>query len=351
MHTESGLAVHGEMAPPKKADARRGYRWIAREIDSLDPETDYVRIWQLTSCYRVDETAFNLLYCLGLPRITQNPAGSELLASRTRKAVDQMHKRAYDTLSSFWTWYEKGPASEETQRSIELVNRIHAGLAKKWPEAFPDEDYVYTVCMLATSAHQLRQKIGVAGFSNKQKIAAHHFWRDILRMMRGINGYIDVFPDDFAGMEKLVAEFDARDWPHSEAGCQLAEYTVQQFCEANFPRPLHGLGRQMVLTMQEPYIRKLRDMGEPNPLAAFLVRKLMHFKIWMAEHVLPDPKLSVPERARRAGRTDNQMQIPPMIAVSEVPFARDGRLGPAPPRLRPKAPGNALFTDAGNCSA
>lgn len=324
-------------------NTQRGRRWIDKEIERLDPEVDYARIWELTAAYKVDETFFNLLYCLGLPRITQNPAGSELLARRTRKASERMHERADDTLSNFWIWYTQGPNGIDAERSLEQVNRIHAALAKTMPDAFPDEDYIYTVCMLATTAHNVLKKAGHPGFTDKQKIAAHHYWRAILRKMRGLNGYIDDFPEDFAAMERLVVDFDSREFPQTDAGTELAEYTVQQFCQRNFPKPLQGFGRQMVLTFQEPHIRALRKMGDPNPVAAFFIRKLVYFKVWMADHVLPDPKLNLVERAKAAGRNDGQMKTPRMVSATEVPFARDGRVLDVKPGTQPKSSGGCPF--------
>ena len=37
-------------------------RWIADEIERLDPERDYEAIWRLTSSYGLDDFALNLVY-------------------------------------------------------------------------------------------------------------------------------------------------------------------------------------------------------------------------------------------------------------------------------------------------
>ena len=304
------------------------YKWISKEIEQLDPEKDYVRIWQLSSCYHVDDTLFNLLYALGLPRITQNPHGSELLAKRTRKGIDQKHQRANDTLSHFWTWYEFGPDHPYSQKSIEFVNLIHKGLAKKYPEAFPDEDYVYTVCMLATSPNDLRKKLGLSEFSEKQKISTHHYWRDLLSRMQGQNGAIKGFPDDYQGMVEVVKEHDSKEWPVTDAGSELTENTIRQFCEANFPNIMQGFGRQLYLVLQEPHIRRLRETGEPNPIAAPIVKSIVRLKTMISEYLLPDPKMSVPERARLKGDLKGQHKNPDgvdsEINISDVSIAPGG---------------------------
>jgi len=40
----------------------RNYKWLAREIESLRPDTDYARIWALTVTYRVSNFMMNAVY-------------------------------------------------------------------------------------------------------------------------------------------------------------------------------------------------------------------------------------------------------------------------------------------------
>jgi hypothetical protein len=310
-------------ALPAGASARapaKGYKWIGREIESLDPERDFARIWALTIIYYADETLVNLLYVTGMPRFTQSPFGSELLMRRSRKAKDLKHERANDTLSHFWRWFEYGPEHIEAWRSLEQVNRIHEAMSKLVVEAFTDDDFIYTTAWLGTFLHRFRLFLGLPGFTEKQKIAAHHFWRDIMAKMRGPDGYLKGYPADLAAMEAFVDEFEARPWPRTEMGKELAAYVVDQFNEAQLPRPLWGLGRQIVLTVQSPRIRDLHQMGDPNPVAAWLIKRALLAKVWLGEKVLPDPKMSAPERARANGETANQHREPRMVAASACPF-------------------------------
>ena len=309
--------------------SRRSYKWISKEIESLDPEVDYARIWALTATYQVDDMFFNLLYALGMPRITQNPHGSELLVNKTKKAIINKHQRAHDTLSHFWLWYENGPEHIDTQRSLEKINRIHEALGKHSPLAFATDDFIYTASMLGSTPHRLMQDIGLKGFSEKQKIASHRFWRGIIMKMRSPEGYIEGFPESFEAMEQFVEAFEARPWPSCDSGRELAEYTITQFSEAHFPRALQGFGRQILLTLQQPHIRKLHGMAEPHPVAAWFIKRLFFVKGWLAEHVLPDPILSTPERMRAKGLSE-QHQVPPMVAPENVPFARDMKTAEPP---------------------
>jgi hypothetical protein len=300
--------------------AKKGYKWIAREIQSLDPEIDYARIWALTTIYYGDDTLVNLLYAVGMPCFIQSPFGSTLLVDRSRKAIDRGHDRANDTLAHFWRWFEYGPDHVEAWRSIERVNLIHEAMAKMVPEAFTNDDFIYTTAWLATYLHRLRLMVGLSGFSPKQKIAAHHFWRGIAAKMRGPHGLIVGYPLSFDALEAFVDAFEARPWPRTEAGKRLSEYTIRQFNEACLPRFLHGLGRQLILTCQARHVRDLHRMGDPNLLASWLLKKILAVKIAWGERLAPDPRLSAPERARAGGWTDGQHREPPLVPASSCPF-------------------------------
>ena len=299
---------------------RKGYKWISKEIDRLDPEVDYARIWALSTMYYADDTLVNLLYSLGMPCFTQSPYGSELLINRTRKAMDKAHDRANDTLSHFWHWFHYGPEHIEAQRSIEQVNRIHGAMWTLVEEAFTNDDFNYTVSWLATKLHRIRLATGMPGWTAKQKIAAHHFWQGVVVKMRGPFGDVRPIPASFEEMEAFVDEFESRDWGQVESGYLIGQYSIRQFNEARLPKAAWGLGRQLILTFQSPRIRQLHRMGEPNPIAAYLIRKGLKFKIWMDEQVLPDPKTSAHERAIQNKDVAGQHREPRMAPASACPF-------------------------------
>ena len=298
----------------------KGRKWIAREIENLDVESDYARIWALTTIYYGDDVLVNLLYATGMPCFTQSPFGSELLIARSKKAKEKKHERAWDTLAHFWRWFEYGPEHIEAERSIEMVNRIHTAMWKIVEEAFSNDDFIYTTSWLATFLHRLRLDLGLPGFTEKQKAAAHLFWAAVTARMRGPHGAIHGYPASFAEMEEFVAEFEARPWEQTETGRELGQYVIEQFNEAQLPKPLWGLGRQLVLTVQAPHIRALHQMGDPNPVAAFLIRRALATKIWLAEHIQADPRQSTPEKARATGDIKEQHREPRLVDASACPF-------------------------------
>lgn len=70
-------------------------------------------------------------------------------------------------------------------------------------------------------------------------------------------------------------------------------------------------------------------MGDPHPVAAWLIKRALFMKVWMAEHVLPDPKQHAPQRARAHNDTLKQHREPPLVEVAQCPFQADGKTLPA----------------------
>jgi hypothetical protein len=312
---------------PKIAPDKRGYKWIAREIEKLDPVTDYEQIWALSTTYYVDDFFMNILYTTGIQNFTQPPAGSIVMGLTTRKAVTSPQKRADDTLSRFWQWFEFGPSHPDVQRSLEFVNQIHMALAKKSPGTFPSRDFIYTCCWIGADMHRLRTGLGVPGYTDKQKVAAHRYWQALCSQFRSEDGQVLAFPDSFEGMLTMLETYEAEPWEKVESGRLLSEAITQQFADAWCPPGLRWVGRQMILSLQKDHIRALMRMGDPNPVMRVIVRRLFWLIITLKERVLPDPKLSTPEKARARRVRPGQHSEPPKVA--SCPFRPNAESAPA----------------------
>lgn len=299
---------------------KSGYKWIAREIEKLDPERDYTTIWALSATYYVDDFFMNYLYTTGIQYFTQPPAGSFIMGQYTKKAVDHMQQRTHDTLCRFWQWFSLGPDHPDVKRSMEVVNSIHMALAKKNPGVFPSRDFTYTCCWIAADIHRLRLRLGLAGYTEKQKVAAHRFWQRLCVQFRSEEGQVADFPDSFDGILRLLAEYEAEPWEKVASGKLLSDALMKQFCERWFPPGLRWVGRQLLLSNQPKFLRDLMAMGDPNPLLAPVMRGIFKAVFILKEKVLPDPKLSTPERARLKRNRPGQHVDPPMAKISACPF-------------------------------
>lgn len=296
------------MTDTKKLAQPKGYKWIAAEIERLDPHVDYERIWKLSTCYYVGDFQMNFLYSTGFPHFILPPWGGETVGRKGKgKIIVAQDKREQDTADAFWKWFENGPSSMATQESVEKVNRIHMALEKKMPGNFAhNEDFVYTMCWIGADLHRLRQRIGISGYTENQKIAVHRYWLEISKLMRSANGAITDFPDDFDGMLEYMRVYESTDWEFSPEGLQTVEAVIEQFANRWFPRGTRWIARRMLYAMWDEPVHRVHRI----PTVSTLERKF--FEIGLAsvfllqERVLPDPKRSTPEKKRAR----QQRQLP-----------------------------------------
>ncbi len=197
----------------------RRYKWIAAEIERLDPEVDYERIWALSSTYWVDEFMMSFLYSVSFPKFMM-PANGGRTAGRARHRPGD-HRPGppgnLETVHHFWTWFGlDGPSSEHTRASVEqVVTRCTAASAVVTPGDFGDpEDFVYTLCYLGAGYHRIRQLAGLPGYTNRQQIAAHRHWWAMAELFGTETGPVADFPSDFAAMVTFLDQWESRhqDW-------------------------------------------------------------------------------------------------------------------------------------------
>ena len=307
---------------PGSEPYKQHYKWIAKRIEALDPEVDYAEIWRLTTTYYVDDMFMNIIYTTGIQNFTMPPAGTILLTNKGRgPTVADPDRRADETLRHFWKWFEFGPDDPETQGSVEHVNKVHKAMSRILPGAFPARDFVYTAGWTCCDVHRLFVSLGLEGFSEKQKRGAHRYWQKLMAHFKDEDGNPVAFPDSFDATIAYLEEYEAFDWPKVPTGKILADALTAQYAKAWFPRGFHWLGRQVILSLQKPRTRELMDMGDPNPILRPMIRGGIAAFVWAKMHLLPDPKLSTPEKARLKNREKGQHMRAPVAKVSACPYS------------------------------
>ncbi|KAF0645901.1 hypothetical protein FPSE5266_07788 [Fusarium pseudograminearum] len=197
-----------------------GYHWISNAIESLDPEKDYELMWRLMSCYRSSDFMNNFIYVLTFPNFIITTHGAQTVwRSDGGKVVKRGTQRVEDTENYNMTWWHYGPSDKRCRDAVEHINNLHASLARRYPGNFSyNEDFVYVTTFSAILMHRLRLRLGLSGFTEKEKIAAHHFWRDMTPLFIKEDGSsVHGYPDDFEGClnfceayENTPREFDPR---------------------------------------------------------------------------------------------------------------------------------------------
>lgn len=72
------------------------------------------------------------------------------------------------------------PSPSSCQELCHHINKIHEFYEPKNPGHFSRiNDFFYVICFMAVIAHGLKERMGLKEFTDKQKIAAHIFWKEM----------------------------------------------------------------------------------------------------------------------------------------------------------------------------
>ena len=286
---------------------RPSRRWIAREIERLDPDRDYAAIWRLTSSYGLNEFSLNLVYAHLLPHFYVPSHGADTVWDEgDGKVMQRATQRVEDTVRNNLIWWFYGPSHQKTRTSVENINRLHAFHARKRPGAFAhQEDYVYALAFSAASLHRFFHKLGLPGYTAKQKVAAHRFWQEMGALFVDEAGDpIMDFPEDWDALIAFLEEFESRPWPAHGNGAIVTAAVMDQFAFRFFPAPLHWLARAIVASTYHPTCWRVHSVPVPSaPLRAVLLRAV-GAGIRLQRAVLPDARRAYQEDLEALSRED-----------------------------------------------
>lgn len=273
-------------------------KWIQAEIESLDPHKDYVRIWQLGSCYGADDFMQNLIYALTFPNFVVTEWGSTAVWREDGgKVVERANSRVEQTqnANALWWWY--GPHDERTRKSVDGINKLHAYWAGKYPGTFSyNEDYIYVCAFTAVTMHRLRLRMGLPGISEKEQIAAHKFWGEMSKLFTAEGGVVlHGYPESFDGLIQFCETVEATPRPKPERGNLIASAIYEQFVVRFFPKQMHWLGHQLLRSLSLPTTLETMQIDPPLPMAADVLPKLMGLVFWHQATFEDDPSRSYVE--------------------------------------------------------
>lgn len=274
-------------------------KWIREEIASLDPEKDYVRIWKLTNSYGLNDFMQNFIYALTFPNFVVTEWGSRAIWREDGgKVIDRSTHRVEQTGSANALWWYYGPHDPRTKKSIAGINKLHAYHAKDMPGAFSyNEDYIYVCCFTAITMHRLLIKMGLPGISEKEKVAAHLFWRDMSELFESEGGKpLYGYPEDFDALVAFCEEYENRERPKPERSNLVGVAIHEQFVFRFFPPELHWLGHQLLRSMSLSTTLDTLRIERAYPQAQEVLPKLMGLVFWYQESFFDDPSEAYIER-------------------------------------------------------
>lgn len=279
-------------------------KWIASRINSLDPNKDYDEIWRLSTAYRPTDFIMNLIYAVTFPHFFVRELDAlPLFDDGDGKIIKRRDARADDTSWKMQVWWNYGSTHESTVKNVESINKIHEHYAKKFPESFSRNDtYIYTLCYEAAGMHRLFQRVGLAGFSEKEKIASVHYWKNMAKTFRnaGTGEALFGFPESFEGIMEFMDRWEAEEVPVHKIGPPAAQAIMQQFADRYFAKPFHPLVFKWLASLYPDHILKAFSISKPSRFEIVLLRKATACFFWFGENVLTDPVDTFEERRLHA---------------------------------------------------
>ncbi|KAI8722925.1 hypothetical protein NCS52_00438000 [Fusarium sp. LHS14.1] len=279
---------------------RKG-KWIAKYLDTLDPETEYDQIIRTANFFAGTSFAVAIGYCSTFVHLVQTPAGAAAIHHGGR-VYKRGHQRFYETQNHFldWMWY--GSDSDETIEDIESVNKLHAGLWRNVPGTFSSPwEGMMSVIGSAYFETYLRKLVGAWNQEPHPHLAAAWpAWAERVcshfRTEPGANfrDYGANFPRNWRELEDFYLWFQSlpfKEYTNDEdrqKGHEIAQAFLDQFSTLWFPRQLHWLGRSILLTLVPEKVRKQQQLGSPNSIIASGIK--LGFKLLFdITDIIPDP--------------------------------------------------------------
>lgn len=278
-------------------------------MDALDPEQDWAEIYKLMSTYESSEFILDFLYAYTFPHFMVPYHGSEPVWRNGEKPKVVVHgyQRSEDTNHHNMIWAHYGPDHPETRSSVNTINKIHAHYAKDYPNGFiHHDDYVHVWTFSAALMHRVLRQLALPGYSDKQKIVAHRFWKEMapLFVVPGDDRPIDGYPGDFDGVLAWIAEYEGRSWPRNEPGALASHAVVEQFLHRHVWRPFRPAIRTLLYSLWPASMLTAYGIAGPSPLFSAVLRRSAGLALMAYGMLTSDASENYVER--RADQTTDQ---------------------------------------------
>ncbi|KAG4410690.1 hypothetical protein IFR04_016173 [Cadophora malorum] len=268
----------------------KGYKWIKPYVESLDPDIDFEEMIRTTAQYTTNEFVMDISYVANFIGVIMEPKGSEALNS-TGKVFNHMQERFEDSVIHFIPWFIDGPTSDNVKKHIELLNKTHMLVARRVPGNFDhDVDFIMPCVQMGVYGHDFQRTIGLPGFSPNMQRAYYHWTYALFRNFRKESGPLKGYPKDWDGMVAFSEWWFKRDFVSTQRGHDVSVALVQQFCDRFFPKPLHFLGYEIILTFLTDSAIEVHRLGPRKLWLESLIKA--GFRIMLTvQSLLPDSKV------------------------------------------------------------
>jgi hypothetical protein len=234
----------------------RERRAVLRELDGLDPETDYHRITQIALGRLFCDAFFHqALFTVAYWRQTAVQTIAPVLVRRGYgNTLTETRKRNDDTLLFFGLIYRDGPCSAAGKRTIGRLAEIHKTFD------IPMDDYRYTIASLSFEPLRIPELLGVRGLTAKEARALFLFWREV-----GREWGVDL-PEEQEELRAWFHAYERRTYVRSDDGIAIARAMERAFLDRWAPGRLRPLGAQVLRALADDHLLNAVDLRPAHPV-------------------------------------------------------------------------------------
>ncbi len=287
---------------------KRGRRWVNKAIKKLDPEKDYVRIMALVAEYQQDEITLHMLITntnIHVVKPVPYSKGTQIYSeiSEHRSKISQQ-----DSLSFFWTWFNRGPDYIDKIDSINKLDKNNQSFPDYLPGCFNrSSNYIYTFCLLATGQNRILKRLGLPEVDSIIKQASYYYMYELAKHFQRENNLpFKKLPESYEAMENYASEWEQWDNEYTPAQTDFINGLVNQYVVRNFPVVLHFIGQWTLLyTIRYDVLNHYRIQpltGFKKLLARWILKAVFSYKIYLAA----DAKTSFLHRIQQSSREEHQ---------------------------------------------
>jgi hypothetical protein len=234
---------------------------VAKELATLDPQRDHVRMVHLLTGY---EFPWDMVRALevALMRTFASPRISALLA-RTGEFHLRGQKRYDDTAVIVAEFMQKGYDSPDGQRAIAQMNHIHGHFE------IVNEDYLYVLSTFVLDPIRWVDKYGWRRLTQGEREALFEFFRQV-----GLRMHLRDLPATLAELEQYARDYQAQYFRYSAANAHVADATVQ-IMAGWYPKVFAPLVRAAVPALIDADMRRAFGYADPAPWLQALLNGIL----------------------------------------------------------------------------
>lgn len=233
-----------------------------KEIETLDPIKDHLRIAQIAVLYEFPWDITRALE-VALFRTFAVPSISKIL-SNSQQFEKHPQKRYDDTDLLLAEIVEHGYDSERGRKAIERLNFIHS----HYPIA--QEDYLYVLSTFVFEPGKWIERFGYRKLTEKEKIACYTLWKEIGRRM-GIQN----IPDTLDEFKHFNEAYEAKNFVFHDNNRKIATFTENLVLGWFLPEAMYDIGRPFLLAVMDEKLLTAFGHEKPNPLVQTLVTTVL----------------------------------------------------------------------------